>query len=127
MEDGFETRIGVPLVAEFHADVGQGVAPGPGTDKSVDVEANLVHLGNAGGKSDECTDDGEHAADQDGDGAVPCEEVIDAVEIALAEEHVAAVALDHGASAPRADPVGGDGTEIGGKGCDGRQDDEVEL
>ena len=113
--------------AELHADVGERVAPGPGTDEGVDVEAKLVHLRDAGGKGDEGANDGEHAADQHGDGAVAVEEVIDEVEIAAAEEDVAAVALDHGASAACADPVGGDGAEVGGEGCDGCEEDEVEL
>ncbi len=115
VEDGFETRVGVPLVAELHADVGQRVAPGPGAEEGVDVEADLVHLGDASGKGDEGTDDGQHAADQYSDGTVACEEVIYTIEVPLAEEHVAAVALDHGASAACADPVGGDRAEVGGQ------------
>ena len=44
VEDGFEAGVGVPAVAELHADVGEGEAPGPGADEGVEVEAKLVHL-----------------------------------------------------------------------------------
>ena len=127
VEDGFEAGVGIPLVAQLHADVGQRIAPRPGADKRVDMKANLVHFGNACGKGDESTNDGEHATDQHGDGTVACEEMIDTIEIALAEEQVAAVALDHGASTPRANPIGRDGAEIRCQRCDGCQDDEIEL
>ncbi len=127
VEELLEARIGVPLAAEFHADVGEGVAPGPGADEGVDVEADLVHLRDTGGKGDEGANDGEHAADEHGDGTEAGEEVIDQVEVAPAEEEIAAVALDHGAASASADPVGGDGAEVGGQGRDGRKDDEVQL
>ncbi len=49
VEDGFETGIGVPACAEPHADVGEDVAPWPGADEGVEVEADLVHPGDASG------------------------------------------------------------------------------
>jgi len=67
LEDGFETRVGVELRAELHADVGEHVTPGPGADEGVDVETELVHLCYASGKGDEGANDGEHASDEDGD------------------------------------------------------------
>jgi len=127
VEDFFEVGVGVPGCAERHADVGENVAPGPGADEGVDVESQLVHLGDAGGKGDEGADDREHAADEDGDRAEAREEVIHAVEVVAAEEEIAAVAFDHRASAACADPVGGDGAEVGGEGSDGCEDDEVHL
>ena len=125
VEDLLEAGVGVQGGAEVHADVGEGVAPGPGADEGVEVEAQLVHLGDAGGEGDEGADDGEHAADEDGDGAEAEEEVVDEVEVAAGEEEVAAVALDHGASAAGADPVGGDGAEVGGERGDGGEEDEL--
>ena len=68
---------------------------------------------------------GQHATDEDGDGAVAVEEVVDAVEVAAAEEEIAAVALDHRAATAGADPVGGDGAEVGGERRDGGEEDEV--
>ena len=127
VEDGLEAGVRVPLVAELHADVRQRVAPGPGAEEGVDVEAELVHLCYAGGKGDEGAHDGEHAADQHGDGPIACEEVIYEIEVALAKEHVAAVTLDHGASAAGAYPVGRNGAKVGGKRRDGGEDDEIEL
>src|SRR5882757_6937419 len=127
MEDSLELRVGVPLRAELHADVGQRVAPGPGTNEGVDVEAELVHLRNTGGESDKGADDGKHASDQHSDGAEAGEEVIDKVEIAPTEEHPAAVALNHGASTTSTDPVGRDGTEVRGQRSNGRKDDELQL
>ena len=81
----------------------------------------------AGWKGDEGADDGEHTADEDGDGAEAVEEVVDAVEVVAAEEEVAAIALDHGASTARSDPVGGDGAEVGGERGYCGEDDEVQL
>jgi hypothetical protein len=126
VEDLFEAGVGVPLGAELHTDVGESVAPGPGADEGVDVEAELVHLRDAGREGDEGADDGKHASDEDGDGAEVGEEVVDAVEVVAAEEEIAAVALDHGATSASADPVGGDGAEVGCEGCDGGENDEIE-
>jgi hypothetical protein len=127
VEDFFEAGISVPRRSELHADPGECVAPGPGADESVDVEAELVHLRDACGKGDEGADDRQHSADENGDGAEAVEEVIDTIQVVAAEEEIAAVALDHGTTAVCADPVGGDGAEVGGEGGDGREDDEVPL
>ena len=87
------------------------------------MELPLVHLCDACGKGDEGADDGQHAADEDGDGAEPVEEMVDAVEVVAAEEEIAAVALDHGASAARSDPIGGNRAEVRGeRGCGGEED-----
>ncbi len=114
VEDLFEAGVGVPACAQLHAYPGEDVAPGPGADEGVDVEAELVHLGHACGEGDEGADDGKHSADEDGDGAEAGEEVIDTVEVVAAEEEIAAVALDHGTAAAGSDPVGGDGADIRG-------------
>src|ERR1700730_15253427 len=99
LEDGFEARISVPAITKLHADPCQRVAPGPRTDEGVEVKAELVHLRHSGGEGDEGAHDGQHAADEDGDGAEAVEEAVDAVEIVAAEEKIAAVALNHGATA----------------------------
>ena len=39
VKDGFEARIRLPFVAELHAYVSENVAPGPGADEGVEVEA----------------------------------------------------------------------------------------
>jgi len=91
------------------------------------MEAELVHLRDAGGEGDEGANDGQHATDEDRDGAEAGEKVVDAIEIVAAEEEEATVTLDHGPTAVCADPVGGDGAEVGGQGCDCREDDEIEL
>ena len=44
VEDFLEAWVGVPRRAQLHADPGERVAPGPGADEGVDVEAELVHL-----------------------------------------------------------------------------------
>ena len=112
VEDGLETGIAVPGCAEFHADPRERVAPWPRADKGIDVEAELVHLCDAGRKGDEGADDGQHAADENSDGTVSVEEAVDKVKIAATEEEIAAVAFDHGASAACADPIGRDRAKI---------------
>src|SRR5271170_3446402 len=94
MEDFLEAGVGVPRCAELHANVRQRVAPGPGADEGVDVEAELVHLRDTGGKCDEGAEDGKHAANEYGDGAEAVEEMVDTVEVVAAEEEEAAVAFD---------------------------------
>ena len=49
VEDGFESRVGVPFVAELHPDVSENETPWPGAEEGVEVEAELVHAGDAGG------------------------------------------------------------------------------
>ena len=127
VKDFLEAGIGVPGGAKAHADVSEGVAPGPGADEGVEVEAELVHPGNAGGKGNKGADNRKHAADEDGDGAEPVEEVIDQVKIAAAEKHVAAIALYHGPAAAGADPVGRNGAYVGGERGNGGKQDELGL
>ena len=127
VEDFFEAGIGVPLGAELHADVGEGVVHQGRADEGVDVELPLFILATLAGKGDEGADDRQHAPDEDGDGAEAVEEVIYAVQVVAAEKEIVAVALDHGAPAAGADPVGRDGAEVRGEGGYGCQEDEVHL
>lgn len=127
LEDGLEAGIGVPSIAELHADVGERIAPGPGADEGVDVEADVVHPGDAGGQGDEGANNGQEAADQDRDGTVAGEEALGEIEIVRGEQDVSAEAFDHGAAAARTDPVGRDGAKIGGEGTDGGKEDELHL
>jgi len=55
------------------------------------------------------------------------EEAVDEIEVAAAEEDEAAVTLDHGTTAASADPVGGDGAEVGGERGDGREENKLPL
>ncbi len=55
------------------------------------------------------------------------EEVVDAVEVAAAEQEIASVAFDHGAAAACTDPVGGDGAEVRGERSDGGEQDQLPL
>src|ERR1700723_2114916 len=96
MEDLFEARVGLPGCAELHADVGEGVAPGPGADEGVDVEAELVHLRDTGGEGDECADDRQHATYKHSDGAEAGEEMIDTGEGVPAGGGKIAIAFAHG-------------------------------
>src|SRR4051812_8764704 len=95
LEDRFEAWVGVPFVAQFHAYVSERVAPRPGSDKRIDVEAELVHLCDARRQGDEGTDDGKHASDQDRNRTILREEVVSQIEVALAEQDVAAITLHH--------------------------------
>ena len=127
VEDFLEARVGLPFVAELHADVGEDVAPGPGADESVGVKAKLRHLCYACGKSYEGTDYGKEASDEDGDSTEALEEVFDTVEVVTAEEDVFAETLDSGAASPGSEPVGGDGSEVAADGSGGGDPEEFEL
>ena len=127
VEDGLEAWVGFPFVAELHADVGEGVAPRPGADKGVSVEAELGHFGDAGWEGDEGADDGEEACDENGEAAELLEVVFGEVEIVFAEEDVASEALDGGAATPSSEPVGGDGAEVAADGSGGGDPEEFEL
>src|SRR5665213_2926901 len=125
IEEGLEAWIRAPFVTQPHAYVSESVAPRPRADEGVDVETELVHLRDPRGQRDEGADDGKHAPDKHRDRAVLCEEVVGHVEVALAQQEVAAVSLDHGATAFGADPVSGNRAEVRGQRCDGREDDEL--
>ncbi len=125
VEDFLEAGVGVPTVAELHADVGEGEAPGPGAEKGVEVEAALGHAGDAGGKGDKGSDDGEETAEGDGAAAVLLKELLGAVEVVAAEEEEAAEALDGGSASPVADPIGRDGAEVAADGAGGGDEEEL--
>ena len=127
MEDRLEARVGVPVVAELHADVGKDVAPGPGADEGVGVEAELRHPCDACGKSDKGADDGQQAADENGDSAKALEEVFDAVEIVAAEQDVPAEAFDGRATSPGAEPVGRNRAEVAADSTSGGDPEELQL
>lgn len=91
------------------------------------METELVHLRDTGGEGNEGADDGKHSANEDSDRAEASEEVIDEIEVAAAEQKIAAIALDHRSASSRAYPVGRNGAEIRGKRGNGGQDDELEL
>ena len=127
LEDFLETRVSLPLVAQFHAYVSERVAPRPRADKRIDVEAQQVHLRDARRQRDEGADDGKHASDEHRDRTILHEEVFGTVEVALAEQDVAAIALHHRTTTLGADPVRGDRAEIRGQRGDRCEDDELQL
>ncbi len=51
VEDLFEAGVGIPSGAQLHADVGEGVAPGPGADEGIDMEAELFIFATPAGKA----------------------------------------------------------------------------
>ncbi len=119
VEGGFEAGVGVPGLAELHADPGEDKAPGPGSEEGIEMEAELRHAGDAGGQGDEGADDGQEASEEDGDAAVLAEEVLGAGEVVGIEEDEAAPAGDEGAAAVCADPVSDEGAEIAAEGAGG--------
>jgi len=119
VEDLLESWIGVPLVPELHADVGEGKAPGPGADEGVKVKAELGHAGDASREGDKGPNDGKQATDDYGSAAVLRKEVFGAIEVVTAEEEEAAEALDGRTPAPATDPVRRDGAEVAADGTGG--------
>src|ERR1019366_6935072 len=106
MEPHLQPRIFVPLLAQPHADIGQRKAPGPGSDKRVDVELETGHARDSSRQGDESADHGPQASDQYGEGPSPLEEPVGDTELAMAEENVAAVALHQRAATKVANLVG---------------------
>src|SRR5215469_2523961 len=108
MEPHLQARIGLPLLAQLHADISQGKAPRPRADESVDVELQAIHTRDAGGKRDEGANHREQTCDEYRDCSAAFEEAVGDGELAMAEEDVAAVALDQRAPAEVTDLVGKD-------------------
>src|SRR5579863_1707430 len=123
----FETRIGVPLLSEFHADVGKHEAPRPRPDKGVGMKTKLRHAGDAGRKRDKCAHNGQKARDQYRHRAVLIEEIGHSMQVVMAHQDPTAIALDQRAAALCADPIGNDGTEIATEGSCGSSPYQVEA
>ena len=87
------------------------------------MKAQLRHSGDARRKRNEGADHGQQAPEQNGDGAVLLEEVRHAVEVVMAHQHPAAVALDQRTTARGADPVRNHGAKVAADGA-GRGDPE---
>ena len=62
-----EARVGVPLLAQLHAGIGEDEAPRPRTDEGIDVKAELRHLGDACREGDEGTHYGQQTPEQNCD------------------------------------------------------------
>ncbi len=107
MHGGLEERRGIPGAAGAQAGVGESEAPGDGAGEGVELEFPEIHAGDAGGERDVGSDDGEQAAEEDGDGAVAGEGGFDPGEFGLADEDVASVVVDEASAAGGAGEVGG--------------------
>ena len=62
--------------AESAAAEGQGEAPGPRTEKSIDVKSSPGHASNSRGQRDEGAHHRQQPRDEDGDAAEPVEEPV---------------------------------------------------
>jgi hypothetical protein len=93
--------------------------PDRGTEEGIDVEAKLVHTRDACGQRDKGANHWQQATDEDGDPSVAREEVFGAVEVAVVEQHEAAIFCNKGPAAISADPVGNERAEVAanGSGC----------
>src|ERR1039458_10187288 len=92
MEPHLQARILVPLFAQPHADIRQRKAPGPRSDKRVDMELQAGHARDSCRECDKSADHRQQASDQYGEGASPLEEPVGDAELAMPEENVTRVA-----------------------------------
>src|SRR5581483_5230959 len=69
VKDRSQARSAVQLLAEFHADMGERVAPPPRAQEGVDVEFHRRHARDPRGQGDEGADDRKKPAHEHGDAA----------------------------------------------------------
>src|SRR5579864_8604441 len=65
-----------PVFAELHTEICESQAPGPGSEESIEVKTGARHAGDAGGERDERSDNGQQAADEDGEVSPAPEEAV---------------------------------------------------
>src|SRR6476620_3611416 len=91
------------------------------------MKAKLRHARDAGRKRDEGAHHWKQTTKQDSDGAVLLEELRHAVEIVMAHEHPAAIALNQRTPARGSYPVSKDGTHVAANGAGGGDPEQAEA
>ena len=114
-----------PVLAEFHAEVGQRETPGPRSEESIDVEFAARHAGDSGGQRDKCADHGQQARNEHGHISPALKEAVSPVQFAAAHQDPASVALDQRASAVAADFVGDERAQIASDRAGRRRPDQL--
>src|ERR1035441_4725193 len=80
-----------PVLAEFHAKVGQHETPGPRSEESIDVEFAARHAGDSGGQRDKGADHGQQARNEYGHVSPAQKEAVGPVEFTVAHQDPASV------------------------------------
>src|SRR5581483_282505 len=73
-----------PVLTEFHTQIGQGQAPGPRSEKCVDVKAAAWHAGNSRGERDKSANDRQEAGDEYGEISPTLKEAVGPIQLATA-------------------------------------------
>ena len=116
-----------PVLAQFHAEVGERKTPGPRSEKSINMEFAALHAGDSGGQRDKCSDHGQQARDEHGHVSPAQKEAVGPVEFAAAHQNPASVSLDQRTPAVASDFVGDERAQIASDGAGGGHPDQFHL
>src|SRR5690348_15651595 len=101
-----------PVLAEFHAGIGEEETPRPGPEEGVEVEFAPRHASDARRESDERADHGQHAGDENCGISPTMKKTLGGIEFAAPHENPAAIAFNQRTTAVIADLVRHEGAEI---------------
>src|SRR5260370_1954070 len=101
-----------PVLAKFHAKVGQRETPGPRSEESVDMKFAPRHACDSGGQRNERADHWQQARNEHGHISPALKESVGPVKFAATHQDPASVTLDQRAPAIAANFVGDDRAQI---------------
>ena len=127
VEERLQPRVAVPLVAQHHADPREQQAERPAADEGIDVERDQLHPRHPGGEGDEGAHHRQHPPDQDRPRSPAVEEPVRQIQLARADQHVAAELLRHRPPAAPPDLIGDDRAEVAAQRPGGRGEEQVHL
>src|SRR5580704_8382177 len=94
-----------PIFAQLHLEPSQREAPGPGTEKGVEMKSSTRHSGNSRRQCDESADYREQSSDEDRQVSPARAEAVGPIQFSPAHKNPATVFFDQGATTVASDLV----------------------
>src|SRR5580693_4068025 len=106
-----------PVFTQLHPEPGQREAPGPGTEKSIEMKSSAWHAGNSRRQCDESADYREQSCDENRQVSPAREKTVGPIQFSPAHKNPATVFFDQGTTTVASDLVGHQRSQVAADGA----------